>query len=130
MILTKPDKDLTYRVLKTVADADAHEGVCWFVEKDNKIVFYVDVSTDFGRPLLVRVHEDNVFLLEDALLRVRRLTHNSDQWRYTLLLFACRAVCERPPAAAYPQDFQSLWPWLDICGETRRLICNDEPLEA
>lgn len=130
MIITKPEQDLTYRVLRTVADADAHEGVCWFVETNNTIVFYVDASTDFGRPLLVRIHEDNIHVLEDALARVRQLTQNSDQWRFALLLFACRSICERPPAAAYPQDLKALWPWLDICGPARRLTCNDEPLEA
>lgn len=132
-MIIEREPDLTYRILKAAHDARAQDDLFWRCDVEGQpITFWVHcgaVHTQTPRSTdLHQVTADNVSVLEDAVGRVRLLAPDQPAlWRYAYMLFACRVTSARPTAAAYPQDFPQLWPWLDIAGPARRLQTSDEP---
>jgi hypothetical protein len=134
-MIVQEEPDLTYRVLKAIADCNGHNDVWWAV--DDSIHFYVDAGTafdchagDLTAPDMVPIDEHTIDTLEDCVRRVRRLAEDPTNRSYATLLFACRVLQLRPHSTAYPASFRALWPWLDACGRERQLTFTDATRES
>lgn len=119
---------LTARVLRAVAEADAHDTVWWRVDgKYAPITWFVNCPDLFawGTADLEPITAETIEAFEMAYADVRVVTGGDPT--YGSDLYACRQRHQRPQGAAYPTD-RRLWPLFDACGPERELgVTNPKP---